>query len=164
MVNCYVIRPGETAGSHELLQLRRAPGETLAGAWAVVRGTVEAGETAWQAALRELREETGLAPEEFYQLDTLDSFYLAANDTFYHCPGFCAVVGRGARVVLNAEHDAARWVDRSRIDRDFLWPGERLQLAELCREILDDGPAKPYLRVHSQGAAGGARPTGRPDS
>jgi dATP pyrophosphohydrolase len=153
MVTCYVVRPGAAAaaaaGSHEFLQLRRAPGETLAGAWAVVRGKIESGETAWRAALRELKEETGLEPGEFFQLDTLDSFYLAAADAVYHCPGFCAVVPPDAAVVLNAEHDSHRWVARANIDRDFLWPGERLQLAELCREILDGGPAKPYLRIRA---------------
>ena len=147
MVNCYVARPGGEGGGHELLQLRRAPGEKLAGAWAVVRGAIEPGETAWQAALRELREETGLSPLEFFQLDTIDLFYLAAGDGLWHVPGFCAIVGRDVEIVLNEEHDAFRWVLRSRIDADFLWPGERAQLAELCREILDEGPAKPYLRI-----------------
>jgi dATP pyrophosphohydrolase len=147
MVNCYVVRPGESAGTHELLQLRRAPGEALAGAWSVVRGGIEKDETAWQAALRELHEETGLRPLEFYQFDTIDLFYLASNDSLWHVPGFCAVVPRDAVVVLDAEHDAFRWVGRERIDADFLWPGERAQLAELCREILDDGPAKLYLRI-----------------
>jgi dATP pyrophosphohydrolase len=122
----------------------------LAGAWAVVRGKVEDGETAWGAALRELVEETGVRPGELYQLDTLDSFYLAAADAVYHCPGFCAVVGRDVEIVLNAEHDAYRWVAREHIDRDFLWPGERLQAAEICREILDDGPAKPFLRIPTE--------------
>jgi dATP pyrophosphohydrolase len=147
MVTCYVVRPGEAAGTHELLQVRRAAGDYMAGAWAVVRGTVEQGETAWAAAVRELNEETGLTPDEFYQLNTLDSFYMAAGDCVYHCPGFCALVGRDARVVLNAEHDATRWVERSRIDAEFLWPGERAQLAELCREVLDGGPAKSHLRI-----------------
>jgi dihydroneopterin triphosphate diphosphatase len=147
MVNCYVVRPGELPRTHELLQLRRAPGEVLAGAWSVIRGGIEKDETAWQAALRELREETGLRPIEFYQLDTIDLFYLASNDGLWHVPGFCAVVERDAVITLNEEHDAFRWVTRDRIDADFLWPGERAQLAELCREILDDGPAKRYLRI-----------------
>ena len=147
MVCCFVVRPGESAESHEFLQLRRAPDDFMGGAWSTVRGTLEAGETGWGAALRELREEAGIAPAEFYQLDTLDIFYLHGDDTIWHCPGFCALVARDVTVTLNAEHDAFRWVDRSRVDRDFLWPGERAQIAELCREILDNGPAKPYLRI-----------------
>jgi hypothetical protein len=65
----------------------------------------------------------------------------------YHVPGFVAVVPRGAAVTLNEEHDAVRWVDRAGVDAHFLWPGERAQLSEACREILDSGPAKSYLRL-----------------
>jgi dATP pyrophosphohydrolase len=147
MVACFVVRPGERTGTHELLQLRRAAADFMGGAWSTVRGRIEQGETAWAAALRELREEAGLNPREFYQLDTVDIFYLHRDDTLWHCPGFCAVVDRQAPVVLNAEHDAFRWVDRSNIDAEFLWPGERSQLDELCREILDNGKAKPYLHM-----------------
>lgn len=147
MVCCFVVRPGEDAGTHELLQLRRAKDDYMGGAWSTVRGKVESGETAYAAALRELREEAGIVPAEFYQLDTVDVFYLHGDDTIWHCPGFCAVVGRDVKITLNPEHDAYRWIGRSRIDQDFLWPGERAQLAELCREILDNGPAKSYLRI-----------------
>lgn len=147
MVSCFVVRPGESANSHEFLQLRRAAHDFMGGAWSTVRGKIERGETAWAAALRELQEEAGIIPSEYYQLDTVDVFYLHGDDTLWHCPGFCAVVGRDATVTLNPEHDAFRWIDRSRATDDFMWPGERLQIAELCREILDNGAAKPYLRI-----------------
>ena len=147
MVTCYVVRPDASGALRELLQLRRAKGEFLEGAWGAIHGRVEGNETAWQAAMRELREEAGLTPAEFYQLDTINQFYLVSGDCVWHVPGFCAVVPRDALITLNEEHDDFRWVDRSRADKDFLWPGERRQLEELAREILDDGPAKPYLRI-----------------
>ena len=145
MVACYVVR--STGSGHEFLHLRRSPGEALAGAWSVVRGSSEPGETAWAAAVRELHEETGLVPLEFYQLDTVDMFYLVTGDTIWHCPGFCAIVDPTADIVLNEEHDSYRWVSRDRIAEELLWPGERIQIAELCRAILDDGPARKYLRI-----------------
>src|SRR3954471_1032825 len=98
MVTVFVIRPRESAGSHELLQLRRAADDYMGGTWATVRGVAEGAETAPQAALRELREETGLAPLEFYGLSAIDSFYTAAYETIWHCPVFVAIVGRDARV------------------------------------------------------------------
>src|SRR6478672_1185697 len=146
-VACFVVRAGEAGGEPEFLQLRRAAEDFMGGAWSTVRGTIEEGEKAWEAALRELREEAGIEPGEFYQLDTVDIFYLHGDDTLWHCPGFCAVVGRDVKVVLNPEHDAFRWTERGRIEQDFMWPGERAQLAELCREVLDNGAAKSYLRI-----------------
>ena len=147
MVTCFVVRPDANGTLAEFLQLRRAEGEFLEGVWGPVHGRIERGETAWQAALRELREEAGLAPLEFYQLDTINQFYLVAGDCVWHVPGFCAVVGRDAKVTLNEEHDGHRWIGRARLDEDFLWPGERRQARELAREILDNGPAKSYLRI-----------------
>lgn len=147
MVACFIARPGLATGTHEFLQLRRAKEDFMGGAWSTVRGRVEKNEIAWKAALRELREEAGITPTEFYQVDTVDIFYLHGDDTLWHCPGFCAIIERDVPVALNPEHDAYRWIDRKNIDRDFLWPGERAQLAEACREILDNGPAKAYLRI-----------------
>lgn len=139
----------------EFLQLRRSPGEYLAGAWSTVRGKIEPGERAWEAALRELHEETGIAaPIEFYQLDTVDIFYLWHDDTVWHCPGFCAVVPGDVKITLNEEHDDMRWTRRADVDRQFIWPGERAQLVELCREVLDNGPAKTYLRIPLIGRRG----------
>jgi dATP pyrophosphohydrolase len=147
MVNCHVVRPALDGRLGEFLQLRRAPGDYGAGMWAIVRGKIELGETASAAALRELREETGLVPEAFYALNTLDSFYLAHDDTVWHVPGFVALVARNSAVTLNEEHDAIRWVARTDIDASFLWPGERAQLNEACREVVDGGPAKLFLRL-----------------
>jgi dATP pyrophosphohydrolase len=144
MIQCYVVRASKDA-SHELLHLRRAAGDFMGGSWQSVYGRIEEGETAWQAAIRELREETGLAPLEFYQLDTVNMFYLAADDAIWLCPSFCAVVAADAQVVLNEEHDAHRWLPRSEFLQHIMWPGERRALDELYREILDDGPAKPHL-------------------
>lgn len=147
MVNCHVIRPSPDGRLGEFLQLLRAGGDYGAGMWAIVRGRIEAGETAWQAALRELREETTLAPTEFYALNTLDTFYLARDDAVWHVSGFVAVVARDSAIRLNEEHEESRWVSRDAVDASYLWPGERAQLNELLREIVDSGPAKQFLQV-----------------
>jgi dATP pyrophosphohydrolase len=151
MVYCFAVRAAG-AEKHEILQLRRAPRDFMGGTWQTVVGRIEAGEKAYHAAARELREETGLValPGEFYQLDTINTFYLGADDSIWHCPAFCAMVDPAAKIVLNEEHDAFRWIAPSQIESSFMWPGERAQLAEVCREILADGPSKPYLRIKLQ--------------
>jgi len=147
MIVCYIVRPAERAGSYEFLQLRRVPSDFMGGTWQTVSGRIEENEKAWEAALRELKEEAGLTPIEFYQLDYVETFYIAKDDTLWQRPGFCAIVGRDQVVTLNEEHDDFRWVLRKEVDESFMWPGERAAIGELCREILDDGRSKPFLRI-----------------
>lgn len=145
-MQCYVLRR-PSGGEWEFLQLRRSPAEFMGGTWQTISGKIEPGETAPQAALRELLEETALHPLEFFQLDTVNTFYLAADDAIWMCPAFCAIVDPNALVHLNDEHDGSRWLPRDAYLREVMWPGERTALAELCREILDHGPARRHLRL-----------------
>lgn len=119
----------------------------MGGTWQPISGGIEPNETAWQAALRELQEEAGLVPLEFYRLPVVNSFYIAEQDTMWHSIPFCAVVSPAAKVKLNDEHDASRWIPRTSADRDFMWATDRAAIAQLCKEVLDDGPAKKYLRI-----------------
>ena len=145
MIQCFVARkPGQ---GWEFLQLLRSAGRYMAGTWQLVSGQIEAGETGPQAAIRELREETGLVPAEFYQLDVVNTFYLAKDDGIWMVPLFCAIVSPDAAVRLNDEHDDCRWVAREELAAKLMWPGEGAAFDELCRQIIDDGPAKLYLRI-----------------
>jgi dATP pyrophosphohydrolase len=147
MIFVYVARPDGSGVSHEFLQLRRAPGMEVSGSWAAVSGRIEPGEVAWKAALRELREETGLAPAEFYRLDCAGEFYTTVDDSLWIAPVFFALVAADANVVLNEEHQEFRWLGRKHAAALFTWPGDRRAVREICDEILDDGPAREFLRI-----------------
>ena len=66
----------------EFLQLQRSEstGE-YAHSWQICYGGIQPGETAVQAARRELSEETGLVPIRMFQADTLESFYFRPRIT-----------------------------------------------------------------------------------
>ena len=148
MVTVFVVRPDENGASQEFLQLHRSPDDYLGNTWQIVRGGVDAGETFAQAALRELIEEAGLTPREFYRLGAVESFYTDADDTLWHSVAFCAIVDRAQDVRLNEEHDAFRWIARDKIEREMMWASERRLLPDLYRDILDNGPAKAHLRIN----------------
>lgn len=145
MVAVYVYRSRE--GGVEFLQLRRADGDYLGGTWQTVAGTVEDGETAGQAILRELREETGLVPTAFHYVDTVSTFYMPAEDAIYHCVNFAAEVRPDDEIRLNHEHDGHRWVKADSVDEAFMWPGQRRAVREVIVEIIEGGPAKEKQRL-----------------
>src|SRR2546425_2331537 len=110
-VDTYALRGA--GRSLEVLALRRGPNGRNPGSWETVHGTIEAGETPVDASLRELREETGLVPEQFYNLSRTDAFYQHRTDELALIPVFAAFVAADAPVTLSAEHDGAEWLDRA---------------------------------------------------
>ena len=144
-VSVFVVRPA--GDSFEFLQLRRCPGDYLGGSWQTMRGTAEAGENSMQTALRELREETGVTPKEFYSLGIVETFYIVSTDTLFHSPTFVAIVQPDAKITLDAEHDAHRWIDQSDAENLFMWPSEMPLLCEIKSKILRPSGARSRLRL-----------------
>jgi dATP pyrophosphohydrolase len=104
---CYVVRI--VNGKSEYLLMHRC-GQYLNGNWQMVTGTINEGETAWQAALRELGEETGLQPLSFYTVDQIESFYEFQMDKILFGPIFLAIVDPVQKVKLSpGEHDEYVW-------------------------------------------------------
>ena len=133
--------------SHQLLMACRIEGKYMGGTWQLISGGLEPSEAAWQGALREMQEETGLTPQEFYRLSTLTSFYRPDNDSLNTAPMFCAVVGENAAVRINSEHTEFEWVNVDEADSRLMWPSDRQALTEVRSAILGDGIAKEYMRI-----------------
>jgi dATP pyrophosphohydrolase len=137
----------------EFLLIERVEGIRLGGTWQAVHGRIEPGETAWQAALRELREETGLSPVGFWQTDFVNTFYMATEDRILMCPCFAAEIAADAEVVLSDEHTAFRWEPAEQALQSFMWPGQRRAVREILEEIIAPRPSEPYLRFVPEGDA-----------
>ena len=106
----------QSASGMDVLLIQRASA-LLHGTWQMVSGKIEPGETAWEAALREVREETGLVPDRFYNADCMEIFYSAQKNCVEFCPVFVGFLDRPQEVVLSAEHSAFRWVPHDRVDQ-----------------------------------------------
>ncbi|NDY42900.1 NUDIX domain-containing protein [Dissulfurirhabdus thermomarina] len=119
-----IVRPGGAGPRYLLLR--------AFGYWDFPKGLVEPGETPFQAALREIREETGLEDLEF-------PWGEACRETPPYGPGKVAryylAVSRTGDVHLpvnpelgHPEHDEFRWL---------AYPEARARLAERVRPVLD---------------------------
>ena len=146
-VDVYVLRPA--GGALEVLVLRRSPGGRCPGSWETVHGHIEPGETPVAAAVRELREETGLVPERFYNASRVESFYVPRLDQIALIPVFAALASAGAAVRLSAEHDALDWLSVSAAAARFAWPRERRAVVDLAILLAagDAGELEDVLRI-----------------
>lgn len=143
--DCHLARP--RGKGWEFLLLHRAEGRLYAGTWRQVAGKVEAGESAWQACLREVAEETGLEVARLYAVPTANAFYEWQTDTLRQIPVFLGVVGPG-EPVLDGEHDAWEWLGLGNALERLPWPGQRAGL-QAAHDLLagPNAEAAPFLEI-----------------
>lgn len=119
------------------LMLKRAPDERIyPGLWQFVSGSIVEGEKAFDAALRELKEETGLTPNRFWAVPHVSTFYDPAYDALNLSPLFAAQVGPRDEPRLSAEHSSYEWVSFEEAMRRLVWPGQRDGIAITEKFIL----------------------------
>lgn len=117
------------------LVLKRSKDKPYAGQWRMVGGKVEQGETAWQAGLRELKEETGFQPLIYWTLPSLNHFYDHTSDSFFLIPAFAAEIPKNSKITLDAEHNSCKWITVNEITHYIKWP-EQERLIRLLHKIL----------------------------
>lgn len=143
-VSVVVLR--KAASGYELLLVRR--NHTLVGEWCQIAGKIEAGEKAWEAALREVREETGLSCNQLYSADICEQFYEADRDSISILPVFVGFVDADAQVVINEEHSEFRWVSFEAALTMVTFAGQRNVLKHIEAEFAQREPVR-HLLIHN---------------
>jgi 8-oxo-dGTP pyrophosphatase MutT (NUDIX family) len=136
-VDVFVIRP--LASGWRVLALQRGPATRCPSAWEPVHGHIEPGEEPEDAALRELREETGLTAERLY-IVCIQPFYLRKVRAVELAIVFAAFVPEPANVSIANEHQRFEWLSVDEALSRFGFPGERASLREVV-ELLAAGNA-----------------------
>ena len=133
----------------EYLVLRRSPDETVyPNLWQFVGGSIDDGERALDAALRELKEETGFVPTRFWVVPYANTFYDHFFDSVNVSPVFAAQVSPGKDPVLSLEHSAFEWLSYANARNCLVWPGQRLGLDIVNEYILGGKKAGILTEIH----------------
>ena len=146
IVDVFAIRP--LPEGWRVLALQRALDTRCPTAWEAIHGRIEPDEYPEQAAVRETREETGLAIARLYNV-TVNPFYYYATRTVQLAVVFAAFVAEPAEVTLGPEHQRHEWLSvDAALDR-YVWPRERTALREIEHLLKqgDAGPVEDVLRV-----------------
>jgi dihydroneopterin triphosphate diphosphatase len=145
-IDVYLVAPER--GAWRVLTLQRAIDTRCPTAWETVHGHIEQGESPEQAAVREVREETGLTVQRLYNV-TVQPFYLHKLATVELAVVFAAFVDRTEPVTLGEEHMRYEWLEPEEALERFVWPRERAALRDVLHLLRngDAGPVEDVLRV-----------------
>ena len=122
-------------GNPRFLILKRAKGKIYEGQWRMIGGKVLDGEKYWQAALRELKEETGYTPVKFWTIPSVNQFYEVSTDTIHTIPAFAAQISDDQNLILDGEHTESKWTEADKVENFILWPEQR-RLIQLTNQII----------------------------
>lgn len=114
-----------TGNDLEFLLLKRSEKEKYPNIWQMVTGSIDENEKAFQTALREIKEETGLTPERFWIVPQVNSFYSHEKDEICFVPVFAALVNERSDVAISSEHSEFLWLDKENSKKLLAWKGQR---------------------------------------
>lgn len=130
LIEAHIFR--ESKKGIEFLLLKRSEDQHYPGLWQMVTGKIKRGEKAYQTALREIKEETGLVPTQLWVAPTVNSFYEPKDEFICLIPVF-AVRVETEKVKISSEHTEYKWVKKQTAQKLLAWEGQRKSV-----QIIED--------------------------
>jgi dihydroneopterin triphosphate diphosphatase len=134
-----------TGSDYKVLLLKRDT-SVLRDVWCYIGGGIEEGEKAWEAALREVKEETGITDLSLYSSNQFDQIYSPKENYIYIAPVFVGYVDESQKVNLNYEHSDYKWVSFKEAFDTVSLPGNEEVLLSIEKHFVNRPPLH-YLRV-----------------
>jgi len=106
--------------------------------WSLPKGHLEAGETAPEAAVREVEEETGIKGRVVAELGTIDYWFVAEGQRIHKTVHHYLLEASGGELSdEDVEVDEVAWVPLTELRERLAYAGER-RLADAAAELLAD--------------------------
>ncbi|MCU0371874.1 MAG: NUDIX pyrophosphatase [Ignavibacteria bacterium] len=122
-IECYVIR--RVRNKLKFLIIKRSGNDTIyPGIWQIVTGKIEPEEKAYEAALREIEEETGLKPGRLFVIPHTTTFYSPERDAVSLVPLFFCETSE-KNVLLSKEHTDFKWLDAEKASEKLFFKSQK---------------------------------------
>jgi dihydroneopterin triphosphate diphosphatase len=131
----------------EFLLLKRSQETIYPGVWQMVTGKVNMDEPAYKAALREIKEETGLIPEKIWVAPNINSFYDHSNDAVSLLPVFACRVLPESKVVISEEHCDYQWISPEKAKKLLAWPGQRKSVDIITEYFTKESTLLKFIEI-----------------
>lgn len=106
--------------------------------WSLPKGHVEAGESAQEAAVREVEEETGIRGRVLASLGTIDYWFVADDRRIHKTVHHYLLEAAGGELSdADVEVDEVAWVPLGELEERLAYAGER-RLAVAAADLLAD--------------------------
>ena len=145
VVDCYVYNLIDSEPS--FLILKRNKNKIYEHLWQGVAGKIEQGEAAWQTAIRELKEETGLDPHQIFVADHISKFYELNGDRVNLVPVFGIEVN-SKDVILSEEHVKYKWVSFLEAKETLAWNGQKQGLEVVYNMITSSDERMRWSKIN----------------
>lgn len=144
VIDCHVFF--RKNGIPTYLLMERSGDVIYAGSWRMVGGKIEGEEKAFETAVRELKEETGLSASRLWAVPYTNHFYEASKDRVNIIPVFAAEV-HTQNVILSKEHVAFRWVTYEEAKELLPWPAQIEGLRIVHEFIAADKIVSQFVEI-----------------
>ena len=144
VVDCYVYR--RTDDGIVFLLMKRNLNKIYEHLWQGVAGKIEEGETSSEAAIRELKEETGLSPVNMFVADHVSKFYEVHGDRINLVPVFGIEVDSEI-INLSEEHISYKWVDINEALNTLVWNGQKKGIQTVHDMVINNDDRMIWSKV-----------------
>ena len=144
VVDCYIYR--HTTDGIRFLLMKRNLNKIYEHLWQGVAGKIEKGETSSEAAVRELKEETGLSPVNIFVADHVSRFYEVHGDRINLVPVFAIEVD-SENVILSEEHISYKWADIDEALNTLVWNGQKKGIQTVHDMVINNDDRMIWSKV-----------------
>ncbi|HPN37851.1 MAG TPA: NUDIX pyrophosphatase [Melioribacteraceae bacterium] len=131
----------------EFLLLRRAETEKYPNIWQPITGTIDNNEKAYETAIREIYEETGIIVDDIYVVPTLSGYYSYEKDIISMIPVFAVSVNLNQKVNISEEHNCYRWVKYNEASTLVAWSDQRHSMALICERFSSKNGNLKFIKI-----------------